>query len=350
MGGVREQVPELMPAAVLRGPGKLEVEEVAVPPLGPTDVLVEVDRCGVCGSDLHMVLEGWGRPGSIPGHEWTGVVAAVGPDVERWQPGDVVVGGPMVRCGRCTACIAGRPSLCDERDTPGTDVSQGAFARFIRTSADELLAMPDGLDPRAAALTEPLAVALHGITRSGVQPGQSALVTGAGPIGALTIAALRALGVDDVVCVEPNERRRALALDVGADEALTPESLDVPSMAEPGRVVDGAVDVALECSGSGAAMVAALAQLRRAGTMVLVGAGIQQPRFDPNRILLNELVITGAFTYDHDGFGRALDLLGSGALPVDRLVEPDDVPLGGLLDAMRQLADGHLAGKVLVKP
>ena len=124
----------------------------------------------------------------------------------------------------------------------------------------------------------------------------------------------------------------------------------MPSIAEPGRVVDGAVDVALECSGAAAAMVAALAQLKRAGTMVLVGAGIQQPRFDPNRILLNELVITGAFTYDHDGFERALGLLGSGALPTDRLLEPDDVPLDGVLDAMRQLADGHLAGKVLVKP
>jgi threonine dehydrogenase-like Zn-dependent dehydrogenase len=229
-------------------------------------------------------------------------------------------------------------------------VSHGAFARFIRASADELLAMPEGLEPRAAALTEPLAVALHGITQSGVQPGESALVTGAGPIGALTIAALRALGIEDVVCAEPNERRRALALDVGADEALTPDALDVPSMAEPGRVVEGAVDVALECSGSSAAMVAALAQLKRGGTMVLVGAGIQQPRFDPNRILLNELVITGAFTYDHDGFGRALDLLASGAIPVDRLLEPDDVPLGGVLDAMHQLANGHLAGKVLVKP
>jgi 2-desacetyl-2-hydroxyethyl bacteriochlorophyllide A dehydrogenase len=339
-----------MPAAVLHGPGRLEIEEVDVPALGPTDVLVEVDRCGVCGSDLHMVLEGWGKPGSIPGHEWTGVVAAVGSEVERWRSGDVVVGGPTVRCGRCPSCVAGRPSLCDERDTPGTDVSHGAFARFTRSRADELLELPDGVDLRAAALTEPLAVALHGITRSGVEAGQSALVMGAGPIGALTIAALRAVGVDEVVCVEPNERRRALALDVGAVEALPPDALDVPSMAEPGRVVEGAVDVALECSGAPAAMVGALAQLKRAGTMVLVGAGIQQPRFDPNRILLNELVITGAFTYDHNGFERALALLASGSLPIDRLLEPDDVPLAGLLDAMRQLADGQLAGKVLVKP
>src|SRR5262245_49303306 len=183
-----------MPAAVLRGPGVLAIEEVPTPALGPTYVLVEVDHCGVCGSDLHLVLEGWGQAGSIPGHEWTGVVADVGSAVTRWQPGDAVVGGPSVRCGTCRHCVAGRPSLCSGRDTPGTDVSYGAFARFTASAEDELLALPEGLASRTAALTEPLAVALHGITRAGARPGQRALVSGAGPIGALTIAALRAIG------------------------------------------------------------------------------------------------------------------------------------------------------------
>jgi (R,R)-butanediol dehydrogenase/meso-butanediol dehydrogenase/diacetyl reductase len=298
-----------------------------------------------------MVLDGWGQPGSVHGHEWTGTVAAVGGAVTRWQAGDAVIGGPMVRCGTCPPCIAGRPSLCLSRETPGAGgPDQGAFARYKVASADELLAMPDGLSPRAAALTEPLAVALHGITQSSVAPGQRALVMGAGPIGALTIAALRALGVDDVGCIEPGDGRRALAAEVGATEVRHPADLDVPSIAEPGRVVDGAVDVVLECSGRAKAMEAGLAQLVRGGTLVLVGAGMESPRFDPNRILLNELIITGAFTYDRDGFDRALDLLRSGAMPVDALVEPDPVPLSGVLDAMRGLADGRLAGKVLVKP
>jgi (R,R)-butanediol dehydrogenase / meso-butanediol dehydrogenase / diacetyl reductase len=201
-----------------------------------------------------------------------------------------------------------------------------------------------------AALTEPLAVALHGINLSGVRPGQRALVAGAGPIGALSIAALRAMGVDDVVCVEPGEGRRELAAAVGATEVRHPSELDVPSIAEPGKVVDGAVDVALECSGNARSMEACLAQLVRGGTLVLVGAGIEPPRFDPNRILLNELVITGAFTYDKDGFERALELLASGRMPVDALLEPNDVPLTGLLEAMQDLAEGRVAGKVLVRP
>ena len=341
---------EQMQAAVLRGRGRLEVSAVPVPTLGAGEVLVAVDWCGVCGSDLHMVLEGWGAPGGWGGHEWTGRVVAVGPGVTRWAEGDAVVGGPSVRCGECRACQAGRPSLCEARDTPGIGPEQGAFATYTRTREEELLAVPEGLGSRAAALTEPLTVALHGITQSGVVPGQRVLVLGAGPIGALSIAALRALGVDDVTCAEPGDRRRALAATVGATAVCHPDDLDVPSRAEPGRVVDGAVDVVLECSGHAAAMEAGLAQLIPGGTLVLVGAGMASPRFDPNRILLNELVVTGANCYDKDGFERALDLLVAGALPVDDLIEPEGVGLDGLLDAMHGLAEGRLAGKVLVQP
>ncbi len=193
-------------------------------------------------------------------------------------------------------------------------------------------------------------MALHGITRSGVRPGQRALVLGAGPIGALSIAALRALGVDEVACAEPGERRRTLARAVGATAVCHPADLETPTIAEPGRVVDGAVDVVLECSGTRAAMEAGLAQLVRGGTLVLVGAGIDPPRFDPNRILLNELVVTGAFTYDQGGFEQALELLASGDIPVDELLEPEVVGLDGLLDAMVGLTEGRLAGKVLVRP
>src|SRR5262249_27767892 len=126
--------------------------------------------------------------------------------------------------------------------------------------------------------------------------------------------------------------------------------LHVPSIAEPGLVVDGAVDVVLECSGHGRAMEAGLAQCKRGGMLVLVGAGMAQPKFDPNRILLNEVVITGSFTYGKDGVPPALEMLASGDIPVDALVEPQPVALEDLLDAMRGLAGGEIAGKVLVKP
>src|SRR5215213_9446158 len=158
-----------MPAAVYRGPRRLEVEERPVPRPGPGDVLVEVSHCGVCGSDLHFVLEGWGRPGSVGGHEYAGRVVDLGAGVTGWAVGDGVVGGPRPACGACRACAAGR-------DAPGAGGPDGAFARYVQVPAGALVPVPAGLDLRTAALAEPLAVALHAINRSGVAAGGRALV------------------------------------------------------------------------------------------------------------------------------------------------------------------------------
>lgn len=339
-----------MVAAVLRGPGRVEVGPVAVPTVGPTDVLVAVDLCGVCGTDLHLVLEGWATPGTWQGHEWVGTVAEVGSAVRGWDRGDVVVGVPTWSCGECARCRAGRPSICDRRVPPGQTDECGAFATYTVTPASSLRAVPAGLDRRAAALAEPLAVALHAVTRAGEGTAGRAMVLGAGPVGALVVAVLAASGTPEIVCVEPNEARRALAARLGATRVLAPTELDVPSIAEPSRIVDGAVDVVLECSGRAPAMEAGLTQLVTGGTLVLVGSGIEPPRLDPNRIVLCEVVVTGAFNYDDDGFDRALAMLATGAIPVDEVLEPGVVALDGLIDAMRGLAEGRVAGKVLVRP
>jgi threonine dehydrogenase-like Zn-dependent dehydrogenase len=264
--------------------------------------------------------------------------------------GDRAVGGPSPRCGKCEYCLANRTSLCLERGRVGTDESewQGAFAGYKSVRAAETLRVPDGLSLKHAALTEPLAVALHGITNAGgARPGTRWLVTGGGPIGFLSVAALKALGVDDVVVSEPKERRRELCAKLGA-RTVSPEELEQPLM--PHDLVSEPFDVVLECSGSNLAMEAGLAQLKRAGILVLVGAGIRKPKFDNNRILLNELVITGAFVYDHDGFPRALELLASGTMPNDLLVEQEDYPLNRLLDAAVGLHEGDLAAKAMIVP
>jgi L-iditol 2-dehydrogenase len=339
-----------MRAAVLHGPGELRIEPRPVPRPGPGEVLVEVNRCGVCGTDLHMVLDGWGQPGSVGGHEWSGRVHALGDEAARFAIGDAVVGGPHPGCGTCRPCREARPSLCRARATPGRDQSSGAFAEYVCADERSLVAVPNGLDLRTAALAEPLAVALHAATRGEVGPDRRVLVSGAGPVGALALLALRARGVTDIVVSEPNPLRRELAAALGATTVVAPVELDVPSIAEPGRIVDGWVDVALECSGRASAMVAASAQLGVGGRLVLVGSGMEPPRFDPNRILLNELVVTGAFEYDAGGVAGAVDLLASSALAVDGVIEADDVDLPGLLDAMRGLAGGSIAGKVLVDP
>ncbi|HEY7438304.1 MAG TPA: alcohol dehydrogenase catalytic domain-containing protein [Acidimicrobiia bacterium] len=343
-----ENVPERMRAAVYKGDRRVEVEDYPLPPVGADDVLLEISHCGVCGSDIHFVLEGWGRPNSVGGHEFTGTVAQVGANVRDWKVGDQVVGGPTVRCGECEFCRAGRPNLCVGRGNVGEGSTfQGAFADYMRVPQGELLRLPDGVSLRHAALTEPLAVALHGITRSGVRPGDRVLVTGGGPIGSLSIAALVHRGIEDIVLSEPSEVRRELGTRLGA-RTIRPEELHVP--ASPNELVDEPFHAVLECSGSNKAMEVGLAQLRRTGTLVLVGAGMRFPRLDPNRILLNELSITGAFCYDADGFERSLEMLAAPRFPRDLLIEPDDVGLSGLLGAIEQLGAGTIPAKVLVAP
>lgn len=346
-----EGVPDLMPVAVYRRRGEIAVEERAVPTPGPGQVLVEVGHCGICGSDVHLMVDGWGKPGMIGGHEWTGTIAALGDGVSGWDVGEAVVGGPAPRCGQCRGCRSGQPSQCSRRERRVEEsIQDGAFARYVLAPARGLLRVPAGLSRRDAALAEPLAVALHGITRSGAAPGDDVMVFGAGPIGALTIAALVARDIGPLTVVEPNERRRRLAAALGAARVVAPDELVKFPPWEPDRMVDDPVDVVLECSGKKAAIEAGFHQLRQGGTLVMVGSGIEGPAFDPNRMILNELTVRGSFVYDLGGFEQALELLASGRIPTATLVDPDDVSLDGVADALNGLAEGRIAGKVMVVP
>ena len=343
-------LPDSMAVAVYRAPGDVAVERRPVPVPGPSQVLVEVGHCGICGSDIHLMLEGWGKPGLVGGHEFTGTVAAVGGGVEGWAVGDEVVGGPSPRCGACRRCREGKPSQCERRNgTIDSHLDNGAFAGYIVVGAGSLLRLPAGLARRDAALAEPLAVALHGVTRSGIGSGDTAMVFGAGPIGALTVVALVARGIA-VTVVEPGAARQRLARDLGAAAVIAPSDLETYPPWEPERLSPRAVDVVLECSGKKAAMETGFHQLRRGGRLVLVGAGIEAPSFDPNRLILNELEISGSFVYDADGFDRALELLASGAVPTARLIDDSDIGLDGISAALGDLATGRIAGKVMVVP
>ena len=340
-------LPELMPAAVYVGDGQIVVEHRPVPVPGPDQVLVEVAQCGICGSDLHLVLEGYARPGTVLGHEWAGTVAAVGTAVSGWEPGTPVVSNPTAGCGTCRPCRRGRPSVCLEREAPDYLSFGGAFSRYLVVRADQLLRLPENLTTRTAALTEPTAIAVHIVNLSQVAPGDRVLVTGAGPVGLLVVAVLVARGVTDITVSEPSATRRARAAAVGAGTVMAPDQFPVPRL---GRPVDRPFAVAFECSGHASAAESALDQLDVAGTLVFVGTGRDMPRVNHNRMIVLELTVLGAYNYDDEGFGPALELLASGLLPVDLLIEPDDVPLHAIGDTMKRLALGEFAGKVLVRP
>jgi len=337
-----------MRAAVYQRRGALRVEARETPQPREGEVLVSVAYCGICGTDLHMVNDGWGRPGSIGGHEYTGHVVRVGPGVEGLAAGDRVAGGPEAGCGECGYCLAGRSMLCPARNTPGVSEFQGAFADFIRVEQSQLIRIPEGLSLRAAALAEPLAVALHGITRSRIRSGARVLITGAGPIGLLTLAALRARAFDDITVSEPAPTRCALAKKLGARATVGPDELKAPPM--PFTIAEGAYDAVFECSGKASAVETGLGLLTKGGSLVLQGTGAESPRLDAHRVLLNELVITGAYCYDDDGVAQALELLASGRLPVDELLHPEDIPLAEIGSAFDALGAGVIAGKAVVVP
>jgi (R,R)-butanediol dehydrogenase/meso-butanediol dehydrogenase/diacetyl reductase len=335
-----------MPAAVYKGERTISVEDVPIPQLGGSEVMLEVSHCGICGTDLHLMMEDWGTPGTIGGHEYSGVVAAVGSSVRGWAIGDRAVGGPRAGCGGCRLCRAGRSHLCAVVER--SPVRSGAYAGYKVVDADALFRIPEGLDLRTAALTEPVAVALRGVRRAGAEAGERVLVTGAGPIGLLTVAVLAATGVTDITVSEPNPKRRDLAQKLGASTTTSPEDLEVPAMTM--ELVAAPYRCAFECSGRADAMEAGLGNLDRGGTLVLSGTGMRRPRFDPNRVIVHELTVTGTAEYTQDDYRAAMDLLAAGRLPTDVLIEPEVLPLTRLQWGMEQLVAGELAGKVMVSP
>ena len=342
----------LMPAAVYLGNGDMAVRSVPVPVPGPGEALVEVSHCGICGTDLHLVLEQYARPNTVLGHEWSGTLAALGDGVrdegvDGWELGARVVADATPGCGECRACLRGRPAVCLRREPTDFLAFTGAFTQYKVVAASRLLRIPDGLSMRHAALTEPTAIAIHTVHLAGVTPDDRVLVTGAGPVGLLTTAVLHAQGVYDITVSEPAPRRRERALAVGAKTVCTPDELLPAKMGQP---VEQPFTVAFECSGHASAAEQALDQLDYAGTLVFVGTGNKMPKINHNRAIIFELTIIGAYNYDAEGFAPALELLASGALPLDELIEADDVGLPGVLDAMHRLAAGDLAGKVMVTP
>jgi len=179
-----------------------------------------------------------------------------------------------------------------------------------------------------------------------VEADDRVLVTGAGPVGLLTLSVLLARGVGDVTVSEPSPVRRARASAIGATSVFSPDELLSAPLGQP---VERPFAVVFECSGQAGAAEVGLDQLDFAGTLIFVGTGRQLPRINHNRMIVLELTALGAYNYDDDGFGPALELLASGALPTDLLIEPDDVALDGLIDAMERRAGGEIPGKVMVR-
>ena len=324
-----------MRAAVLTAEGRLAVAEVDDPEPGPGEVLVAVDRCGICGSDLHLRRAGVLPAGTIMGHELSGRVVARG-DGGGPAEGARVAVFPSAPCGSCRTCLEGRHEICLQLapTAVGLGPVPGGYAEAMVAATASCFPLPDAVGPELGALTEPYAVGLHAVRRSGVRPGDPVGVIGAGPIGLTTLAALRAEGVGDVVVAERNPRRRAAAGAVGATAVV-----------EDATRIDGALGeqpaVVFECAGAALTTSLALQLVRPGGTVALVGvAGFEDPLSLVGAMLvIKEVDVVPCLAYTLEEFGTAVDHLAAGAL------DP-----GAVVSEVRPLEDAEAAFADLERP
>lgn len=305
-----------MRASVMTGVGTLQIEDRPVPSPAPHEVLVEVAAVGVCGSDVHYYRHG--RIGDfvveepmILGHELSGRIVAVGDGVDPDRVGQRVAVEPQHPCRRCKQCLAGRYNLCPEMKFYATPPVDGAFRRYVTIDDDMAHAVPDSVSDEAAALLEPLSVAIATMRKAHVVPGSSVLIAGAGPIGAICLQTARAFGAARIVVTDLVASRREKALQFGATEVLDPAVVDVSAI-EP-------VDAFIDATGVPVAVVSGIKAVGPAGHVVLVGLGADEYALPVSHIQNLEINVTGVFRYT-DTWPAAIHLAASGAVDLDAMV------------------------------
>jgi (R,R)-butanediol dehydrogenase / meso-butanediol dehydrogenase / diacetyl reductase len=337
-------------AAVFHGAQDVRIEDVAEPAdPGAGDVVLEVLRAAICGTDASE----WDHgpilcvPGVVLGHEFVARVEAVGADVDGVRVGDRVVSGAGVSCGRCAWCRAGRTNLCAEYRTLGLQVD-GGLAEYVTSPAAICRAVPDEVDDDAAAMTQPLAVALHALSRVALQSGESVAVIGVGGIGSFIVAGAAHRAADGrVVAVDIDPQRLATASALGASETVDASDRDLGDLLL--ELTDGiGFDVVIEATGAPHAPAAAVKGARRGGRALFVGLHGAPRELDLTPMILREVDVftTVAHVCDTD-IPAALALLAESAVasvPAGPRISLDDLVAEGL----RPLAERRATGKILV--
>lgn len=310
-----------MKAMLLTAPGVLEYVDVPDPVLeADDDVLVRVAATSICGSDTHGYTGHGGRrvPPLIMGHETTGRVEAVGPAVSNVAVGDRIFVLPMLSCLRCQPCQAGAYDECTGRMVYGADMP-GAFADLLRIKARAAVRIPDGVSSLQGALIEQLSVVVKGIARATIAAGDSVAVVGAGPIGLLAVFVLGLHRPRNLVVVEPNDERRRKAIEFGATLAIDPDQVD-PWTAVAEVTGGVGVDVCVEAAGITPTVAAAVNVTRPGGQLVWLGNTGRIVEIDEFKVVWNQLTIVASVGMTRASVTRAIELIESGAVPVERLV------------------------------
>jgi L-iditol 2-dehydrogenase len=311
------QTPRTMRASVLVRPGTVEVQDVQVPVLNSHQVLVRISAVGVCGSDTHFFQEGHigdmvVKEPLILGHESAGTIVAVGADVPADRIGERVSIEPQKPCRVCEYCKSGQYNLCPQIEFYAAPPVHGAFAEYAAIEADFAYPVPDHVSDEAAALMEPLSVAIATCRKAAVQPGARVLIAGAGPIGVLVAKVAGIYGAAEIVVSDPAPHRREFAVEAGATRAVDPMSGE-PATSGP------LFDVFVDASGAPAAIQAGIRAVKPGGRVVLVGMGADDVVLPVSLIQNREIELTGIFRYTNT-WPMAINLVASGLVDLDSLV------------------------------
>lgn len=338
-----------MKASRFLGNKTFAVTDLPTPHAGPGELVLRNQVCGVCGTDVHIYH---GEPGSadvnppvVLGHEYSGEVVEVGEGVTGFAVGDHVTVDPNIYCGHCAYCQNGKKQLCPSMEAIGV-TRDGGFAQYSRIPASQAFKLEPTVPWEAAAMAEPLACCLHGIDLAGIQVGDKVCVVGGGAIGLLMVQLAKLSGASQIVLSEPNEKRRQVGLQLGANAALDPTRPD--SQEAFAQVLDGGANVVIECVGNVPAVKSAFQFAGKGATVLLfsvpkVDATFDLPLFD---VYKKELTIKGSFV-NPDTHARAVALINSGKVDFGPIIT-HRFPLDQLPEAIAmQMSDASI--KVVVE-
>ncbi|WKT51545.1 Polyketide synthase, enoylreductase domain [Fusarium oxysporum f. sp. vasinfectum] len=349
---------DTMQAVVFHGKGDIRIEEVNVPKPGAKEVQLKPAFVGICGTDIHEYLEGAFLIPTTPhpvtgksapviiGHEYSGVVSDVGDEVDDLKPGDRVVVQPIIFDGTCSSCQRGLINCCSNSGFIGLSGMEfrkdihadaaadiiigigGGLATYTTVPRYAVFKIPDNIPLQVAALVEPLAVAWNAVQQSNFQPGDTALILGAGPIGLAILQVLKSKGASQIIVTETADKRREFATNFGATTVLDPTKTNVGGECKKLCAGEG-VQVVFDCAGVQSTLETALAASRPRSVIVNVALWATEVTISPNYFMLNERTFKGSATYTASVFQEVIDALARGDLNpepmITSLIEMDQI-------------------------
>lgn len=339
-----------MKAAVFYEKGDLRIEDIAKPTPNVGEVLIKVMACGICGTDVHIYHGDEGAAatprGTVLGHEFSGVVEAVGEGVHRVKVGDRVCVDPNKLCDECYYCQSGLGHFCENMIGIGTTVN-GGFSEYCSVPDTQVYRIAETTSFEAAAMTEPVACCVHGIDMCDIHPGDTVAVIGGGMIGMIMLQLAKISGAGKLIMIEPVAEKREIAKKLGADITLDPINTDVKSAL--GELGVDRISTVIECVGKVGTMAMAIEIAGRKSTVMMFGLTAPDDvlKIKPFEIFKKEIVLKASFINPYTQ-KRALELIDGGKIDVSSIVY-GKAPLSKLPDI---LEDGALRakGKFIIMP